>query len=238
MGIFFWRRVVDFQKKKIKRNCVSQTLIQRNNLGELTLTLFVSETKSLKMAEALEELSMEELLAIRAQVGAKEFAEKVTKPKIRAMKRKMNPDYEPKEKQKRENIVEKLVKNAPEEISSKKKPPKLRQVVAVPKDKITDPRFMSDVTEFSQVAFDKRFKFLADMEQNEKKILSKKLRKVKDKELKGNIHKLINRIDQRAESRKERADIRSAQTEWKRQERQKQIEQGNKPFFRRQSDIV
>ena len=53
---------------------------------------------------------------------------------------------------------------------------------------------MSDVTEFSQVAFDKRFKFLADMEQNEKKILSKKLRKVKDKELRGNIHKLINRL--------------------------------------------
>jgi len=53
---------------------------------------------------------------------------------------------------------------------------------------------MSDVTEFSQVAFDKRFKFLGDMEQNEKKILSKKLRKVKDKELKGNIHKLINRL--------------------------------------------
>merc|ERR1719158_167003 len=76
------------------------------------------------------------------------------------------------------------------------------------------------------------------MEQNEKKILSKKLRKVKDKELKGNIHKLINRIDQLAESRKERADIRSAQTEWKRQERQKQIEQGKKPFFRRQSDIA
>ena len=32
------------------------------------------------------------------------------------------------------------------------------------------------------------------MEQNEKKILTKKLRKVKDKELKGNIHKLINRL--------------------------------------------
>merc|ERR1712131_386579 len=148
--------------------------LKRNNLGKLTSTLFVNDTKSLKMAESLEELSMEELLAIRAQVSAKEFAEKVTKPKIRAMKRKMKPDYEPKEKQKREKIVEKLVKNAPEEISSKKKPPKLRQVVAVPKEKITDPRFMSDVTEFSQVAFDKRFKFLADMEQNEKKNFNKK----------------------------------------------------------------
>ena len=47
-------------------------------------------------------------------------------------------------------------------------------------------------------------------------------------------YKILLRIDQRAESRKERADIRSAQTEWKRQERQKQIEQGKKPFFRRQ----
>ena len=42
----------------------------------------------------------------------------MTKPKIREMKRKMNPDYEPKERQKREKISEKLVKNAPEEIRS------------------------------------------------------------------------------------------------------------------------
>ena len=34
------------------------------------------------------------------------------------MKRKMNPDYEPKERQKRGKISEKLVKNAPEEIRS------------------------------------------------------------------------------------------------------------------------
>ena len=49
---------------------------------------------------------------------------------------------------------------------------------------------------------------------------------------------ILLRIDQRAESRKERADIRSAQTEWKRQERQKQIEQGKKPFFRRQVNRI
>merc|ERR1712157_169055 len=118
----------------------------------------------LKMTESLEELSMEELLAIRAQVGAKEFAEKVTKPKIRELKRKLNSDYEPKENKPKVVNKEKLVKNAPEEISSKRKPPKLRQVVPVPKEKITDPRFMSDVTEFSQIAFDKRFNFIADME--------------------------------------------------------------------------
>lgn len=186
----------------------------------------------------MEELSMEELLAIREQIGSKEFAEKITKPKIRELKRKLNPDYEEKEKSKNNPVKKPLVKNEPEEISSKKKPPKFRQVVPVPKDKISDPRFMSEVTEFSQVAFDKRFQFLADMEQNEKKILTKKLRKVKNKELKGNIHKLINRIDQRSESRKERAEVRSVQTEWKQKERQKQIEEGKKPFFRRQSDIA
>merc|ERR1712096_276222 len=125
-----------------------------------------------------------------------------------------------------------------EEISSKKKPPKLRQVIQVQKEKVTDPRFLENVTEFNQVAYDKRFGFLAEMEQNEKKILSKKLRKVKDKELKGNIHKLINRIDQRANSRKEREEIRAVQTEWKRAERKKQTEAGKKPFFRRQSEIA
>ena len=77
--------------------------------------------------------------------------------------------------------------------SSKKRPPKLRQVVPVKVEKVTDPRFLEDVTEFSQVAFDKRYSFVADMEKSERDQLSKKLKKVKNKELKSDIHKLINR---------------------------------------------
>ena len=57
----------------------------------------------------------------------------------------------------------------------------------------TDPRFRSDITEFNQVAFDKRFGFINDIEQREKTILTKKLRKVKDKDRKKTIHTLINR---------------------------------------------
>ena len=66
-------------------------------------------------------------------------------------------------------------------------------MVPVKNEKVTDPRFLEDVTQFSQVAFDKRYSFVADMEKNERDQLSKKLRKVKNKELKSDIHKLINR---------------------------------------------
>ena len=66
-------------------------------------------------------------------------------------------------------------------------------MVPVKSEKVTDPRFLEDVTQFSQVAFDKRYSFVADMEKNERDQLSKKLKKVKNKELKSDIHKLINR---------------------------------------------
>jgi len=59
--------------------------------------------------------------------------------------------------------------------------------------KTTDPRFLSDVTEFNQTAFDKRYGFIADLEQREKKELKKRLRKAKDKDRKNDIHTLINR---------------------------------------------
>ena len=120
-------------------------------------------------------------------------------PKLRKLKRAHNPDYQPRRQPSQESKVaakkERLVKHAPEEISSKRRPPKMRQVVAsVEKEKeVTDPRFNEEVTQFSQVAFDKRFAFVADMEKRERDQLTKKLRKVKNKELKGDIHKLINR---------------------------------------------
>ena len=73
-------------------------------------------------------------------MGAREFAEKIAKPKMRALKRKLNKksnedvedspnesDDSPKTQKLPEKKV--LVKNAPEEASSKRRPPKLRQVV-------------------------------------------------------------------------------------------------------------
>ena len=118
-------------------------------------------------------------------------------PKLRKLKRAHNPDYQPRRQLSQDSSKmakkERLVKHAPEEISSKRRPPKMRQVVAIEKEKVTDPRFNEEVTQFSQVAFDKRFAFVADMEKRERDQLAKKLRKVKNKELKGDIHKLINR---------------------------------------------
>ena len=96
----------------------------------------------------------------------------------------------------------------------------------------TDPRYLEHVTEFNQTAFDKRYAFIGDIEDREKNILKKKVRKTKNVERKNEIHGLINRIEQRAVSRKERQQIREKETEWKREEREKQKD-GKKAFFRK-----
>ena len=96
----------------------------------------------------------------------------------------------------------------------------------------TDPRYLEHVTEFNQTAFDKRYAFIGEIEDREKNILKKKVRKTKNAERKNEIHGLINRIEQRAVSRKERQQIREKETEWKREEREKQKD-GKKAFFRK-----
>ena len=96
----------------------------------------------------------------------------------------------------------------------------------------TDPRYLEHVTEFNQTAFDKRYGFIGDIEDREKNILKKKVRKTKNVERKNEIHGLINRIEQRAVSRKERQQIREKETEWKKEEREKQKD-GKKAFFRK-----
>ena len=59
---------------------------------------------------------MEELLQLREEMGSKQFEEEVSVPKIRQMKRKANPDYQPREKNVKVQKKTKLVKHAPEEI--------------------------------------------------------------------------------------------------------------------------
>merc|ERR1711892_758583 len=200
----------------------------------------MGEKKSESMS-GTENMTMGELLKMREELGAKQFEEQVSVPKLRKLKRAHNPDYQPRQQQHNDSSKvarkEPLVKHAPEEISSKKRPPKMRQLVETEEEKVTDPRFKEDVTKFSQIAFDKRFGFVADMEKRERDQLSKKLRKVKNKELKGDIHKLINRIDQKAETRKERVEIRERETEMKRTEREKQVETGKQAYYHKQGTV-
>ena len=80
----------------------------------------------------MEELSMAELLELREKMGAKDFEQQVTVPKIRELKRKLKKsqneneiESEDETKKPTKKLEKKpLVKNAPEEASSKKRPPK------------------------------------------------------------------------------------------------------------------
>ena len=66
--------------------------------------------------QGTENMTMEELLQLREEMGSKQFEEEVSVPKIRQMKRKANPDYQPREKSVKIQKSTKLVKHAPEEI--------------------------------------------------------------------------------------------------------------------------
>ena len=96
---------------------------------------------------------MEELLEIRQKMGTKAFSEKVTKPKMRKIR---GSETKTTNAETRKIAAKRpLEKHAPEEASSKIKPKKFRQVVPVEKrEKVGDPRFREDVTEFNQTAFD------------------------------------------------------------------------------------
>ncbi|CBY40608.1 unnamed protein product [Oikopleura dioica] len=182
------------------------------------------------------EMTMGEILELRKTMGSKQFAKSVTHPKVAKLKGK--EIRQTKEKETVSKRSYQLEKNAPEEVSSKKKPPKLRQVVEVPNTKkITDPRFNPEIGEFSHAAFDKRFDFIADIEAREKNILKKKLKKVKNAELKQNMHNLVNRIDQKAITRKNRQGIREREAAWKKEEREKQKD-GKTAFYRKRGEIA
>ena len=66
--------------------------------------------------QGTENMTMEELLQLREEMGSKQFEEEISVPKIRQMKRKSNPDYQPREKGVKIQKNAKLVKHAPEEI--------------------------------------------------------------------------------------------------------------------------
>ena len=73
------------------------------------------------------EMTMGEILELRKKMGSKQFAKSVTHPKVAKLKGK--EVRQTKEKETGSKRSYQLEKNAPEEVSSKKKPPKFRQVV-------------------------------------------------------------------------------------------------------------
>lgn len=90
-------------------------------------------------------------------------------------------------------------KHRPTEMSSKQRPPRVRDdiakdLVGVRKAKSRDPRFDSLSGRLNQDLFEKSYGFVQDYQQEEKEMLKKKLAKTKNAEEKDHLKRLLTRM--------------------------------------------
>ncbi|XP_075454954.1 ribosomal RNA processing protein 36 homolog isoform X2 [Ascaphus truei] len=127
-------------------------------------------------------------------------------------------------------------KNQPMEMSSKRPVPYLRKVVPAKKELRRDPRFDDLSGDYKPEVFEKTYRFLEDVKKNEKEVVNKKLRKVRNPELKEKLEQLIQRMDQQEESARKKQKQREREMEFKRQQREL-AQQGKKPFYLKRGDL-
>uniref|UniRef100_A0A1B6L691 rRNA biogenesis protein RRP36 n=1 Tax=Graphocephala atropunctata TaxID=36148 RepID=A0A1B6L691_9HEMI len=128
-----------------------------------------------------------------------------------------------------------MIQKGPREESSKKRIPRLRNVMPLKKESIRDPRFDSSCGDFDEKAFKNAYSFIKDIKQKEKEDLYKELKKTNDGVRKGEIKFLIQRLEnqEREEARKQKKE------EKQKQEREQQIEslrEGKMPKFIKKSE--
>lgn len=126
-------------------------------------------------------------------------------------------------------------KNTPTEMSSKKKVPRLRQVIPVKKRVSRDPRFDELSGTFNQEKFDEAYSFLDDIKANEKEQLKRELRKTKQLDRKHQLQSLLKRMEQQEAAKKSADAKREAERQRKKAEMEL-VKQGKRPFYLKKSD--
>ncbi|XP_070684029.1 ribosomal RNA processing protein 36 homolog [Pempheris klunzingeri] len=128
-----------------------------------------------------------------------------------------------------------LNKNRPMEVSAKKPPPFLRQVVAVRKPTLRDPRFDDLSGEYKPEIFEKTYKFISDIKRTEKEVVQKQLKKTKSNKKKEKLQFLLKRMENQERARTSREQQRERELQFKRQQRER-ANQGARPFFFKASE--
>ncbi|CAL8135543.1 unnamed protein product [Orchesella dallaii] len=169
----------------------------------------------------LKDLSFIELEALKQKMGLKEYNEA------------MFGNKESK-KQSKKKRFERKNKNRPLEVSSKRRVPKFREVVKVPKKVHKDPRFDNACGEYSETFWNTEYNFLRDLQKTEAEHLRANLKKVDDNDKKREIRKFIQKV-----SDKEKAIVVKEKEAQKRlqhkEENKKRLEEGKRPFYVKKS---
>ncbi|XP_010739655.3 ribosomal RNA processing protein 36 homolog [Larimichthys crocea] len=168
----------------------------------------------------LSHMSFEDILKLQNKVGTKVYNE---------VAYGSNKNTETRKKKR-------LNKNRPVEISAKRPAPFLRQVVAVKKPTLRDPRFDDLSGEYKPEIFEKTYKFIKDIKHREKEIIQKQLKRTqKSNTKKEKLQFLLKRMENQERASKSREEQRERELQFKRQQRER-ASQGARPFFLKNSD--
>ncbi|KAG8014491.1 Ribosomal RNA processing protein 36-like protein [Nibea albiflora] len=168
----------------------------------------------------LSHMSFEDIMKLQNKVGTKVYNE---------VAYGSNKNTETRKKKR-------LNKNRPMEISAKRPAPFLRQVVAVKKPTLRDPRFDDLSGEYKPEIFEKTYKFIKDIKHREKEIIQKQLKRTKTSNTKKEkLQFLLKRMENQERASKSREEQRERELQFKRQQRER-ASQGARPFFLKNSD--
>ncbi|CAH2246038.1 ribosomal RNA processing 36 homolog [Pelobates cultripes] len=180
-----------------------------------------SESEETPAEKELSTMSFEELIQLQNTVGKKQFQRKV---------KELGGDRPGKTKEMQSD------KQEPLEMSSKRPVPYLRKVTHAKKELRRDPRFDDLSGDYKPEVFEKTYSFLDDIKKCEKEIVQKKLRKVRNTEVKEKLEQLLLRMDQQERANQKQQKLRERELEFKRQQREK-AQQGKKPFYLKKGDL-
>ncbi|XP_074540415.1 ribosomal RNA processing protein 36 homolog [Halichoeres trimaculatus] len=168
----------------------------------------------------LSSMSFEDLMKLQNQVGTKVYNQVA---------------YGDGHRRAESGTKRRLNKNRPMEISAKRPPPLIRQVVPVKKSTLRDPRFDDLSGEYKPEIFEKTYKFINDIRHREKEILQKKLKKTKSSERKETLQFLLKRMENQERARQSQEKQRERELQFKRLQRER-ANQGARPFFLKSSE--
>ncbi|XP_062400191.1 ribosomal RNA processing protein 36 homolog [Sardina pilchardus] len=170
----------------------------------------------------LSNMSFEELMQLQNQVGMKAY-------------NKIAYGTDTSKGKKRPDQMKRLNKHKPQEISSKQRVPFLRKVVPVKKVIARDPRFDDLSGEYKPEIFTETYKFINDIQDREKLMVKKTLKKIKSEEKKKELKMLMKRMENQERERKRKEQQREKELLFKRKQREL-VGQGHRPFFLKKSD--
>ncbi|GAB6021756.1 rRNA bioproteinsis protein rrp36 [Chamberlinius hualienensis] len=175
--------------------------------------------KQVHIRQEISNMTFEEQLKLKEQLGTKVFNATVYGSKVKA----------PLKRFKREN------KNRPREESSKKRVSDIQPVFNIKPKVFRDPRFDDLSGEFNEETFNKSYEFLKDLRYKEKKIIEQKMKEEIDLEEKTKLKSLHQSMVAKQHSEVKKQKMREDKKQLKQQQKEV-LKQGKKPWFQNKSE--